>query len=168
MQADDVYKLLYQATIGPSNFFIGTESNCMRGLLAEIAQMRPAIHDGEEEFETLCRDRGLVRVNLRPFLKRGGKAEELAHALCLTSQRYRGEVAELEASLTASIELVDEFGIGGGRAELAKLANRMKRANYRFAPHSEVYALTYRPAYRVILRENLTDATYGGRGNLYG
>jgi hypothetical protein len=167
MQAEDIYKLLYQATIGPSNFFIGNESGCLRGLLGEIAKIQPAIHDGEEEFENLCRERGLVRVNLRPYLKRGGKAEELARALSLTTHRYRGEVAELDSSLEASIELIDEFGIGGGREALRKVMTRMRRANHRPSTHSEIYALTYRPAYRVVLREYLTDATYGGRGNVY-
>lgn len=167
MLAEDIYKLLYQATIGPSNFFIGTESNCLRGLLAEIQSMTPATHDGEEEYEVLCATRGLVRVNLRPYLKRGGKAEELARALTLTTRDYRGSRAELRASLDASVELAAALSIGGEPKEYKKFVERVNRGNHPRGKHSEQYALAYRPFYRVVLAEYVTDAQYGGRKNVY-
>jgi hypothetical protein len=167
MLGEDVYKLLYQATLGPSAFFIGTESNCLRGLLAEIQQMKPATHDGEREIEVLCKERGLVRVNLRPYLKRGGKAEELARAICLTGRDYRGSIAELKASLAAAEELLPDLRIGGEPKDYRKVVRRMERGNYRPGVHSEPYALAYRPAYRIVLADFISDPLYGGRRNVY-
>lgn len=167
MRPRDVYKLIYQATLGPSSFFIGTESECLQGLLAEIRQLQPAIHDGEREYETLCRERGLVRVNLRPYLNRGGKAEELARALCLTGRDYRGSFAEFLASLDATAPLLDENALGFDGSRFTTLVERMRSENYPRSTHSPEYALAYRPAYRIVLADFVTDPLYGGRKNVY-
>ena len=118
----------------------------------------------------MCPERGLVRVNLRPFLKRGGKAEELAHALSLSTQSYRGDLAELESSLAATAELIPKYTFACEPADFVKNAAKMKRLDHNPAKslHSEAYALAYRPAYRIIVREFLTDPQYGGRGSIYG
>ncbi len=167
MEAEDVYKLIYQATLGPSWFFIGDKSEVEKGLFNEIRQMEPAIHDGETDFELLCEARGLVRVNLRPYLLHGGKASELAHALCLTTQNYRGSRAELKASLDAAVDLLPDLALACDAKKYKELIGKMATANYRPGVHSEPYALAYRPAYRIILQEYLTDAQYGGRKGVY-
>lgn len=167
MEGEDLYKLLYQATMGPSAFFIGGESGVLRGLQAEIKQLAPAIHDGEAEYEFLCQERGLARINLRPFLRNGGKAEEMAHALCLTTHSYRGEVEELDASLDWVTERLEELGFATEKKDWRKLITQMRNRGFPPGIHSENYAITYRPAYRILQIEYVTDALYGGRGDLY-
>jgi hypothetical protein len=163
MEAMDLYKLLHQAVMGPSYFFIGSESKLLSGLITEIRQLQPALIRDEPEIERLYPERNLVRLNLRPFLKRGGKAEELAHALCETGRTYRGNREEFEATLDASLTLLDSISINTTLKDYRKHVEQMRQRGLPPGIHSEAYAMAYRPAYRLVLPEHLTDPQYGGR-----
>lgn len=163
MQPADLYKLLHQATMGPAHMFMGTASHLETGLTHEVRKMKPAPTPGEREVEVINPSKGLARIHLRPFIQNGGKIENLARAVARTSHTYRGEEAELKATLDAAAELVEPLGFAFTRDEFLRTARDMKLAGYPSHHHSSVYAQNYEPAYRLVLLAHYQDPEYGGR-----
>lgn len=165
IREDDLYKLLYQACFASQNLFIGDNSKLESGLQGEIAAMKPPPLKAEDEVEMLCVERNLARINLRPFLAHGGKADDLAHAIADTGLHHRGDLAEFEATLAAAADLVDGMGLRFSGKEFRAFIDRMDKRHYPPGTHSEDYAEVYAPAYRIVELQYLTDARYGGRTN---
>ncbi|MBK6941915.1 MAG: hypothetical protein IPH13_17185 [Planctomycetes bacterium] len=163
MQPADLYKLLHQATLGPAHMFMGTASHLETGLTHEVRKMQPAPTPGEREIEIINPGKGLARINLRPFILNGGKIENLARAVARTGHTYRGEEAELQATLDAAAELVEPLGFAFTRDDFLRTARDMKLAGYPSHHHSSVYAQNYEPAYRLVLLAHYQDPEYGGR-----
>jgi hypothetical protein len=163
MQPTDLYKLLHQATLGPAHLFMGTASHLETGLTHEVRKMKPAPTPGEREIEVINPSKGLARINLRPFILNGGKVENLARAVARTGHTFRGEHAELTATLDAAADLVEPLGFAFSREEFVRTARDMKLAGYPSHHHSSVYAQNYEPAYRLVLLAHYQDPEYGGR-----
>lgn len=163
MQPADLYKLLHQATMGPAHMFMGTASHLETGLTHEVRKMKPAPTPGEREIEVINPSKGLARINLRPFILNGGKIENLARAVARTGHTFRGDAAELTATLDAAAALVEPLGFAFTRDEFLRTARDMKLAGYPSHHHSSVYAQNYEPAYRLVLLAHYQDPEYGGR-----
>ncbi len=163
MTERDLYKLIRQATLGPSHVFMGDDSDLDIGLEEEIAQLKDAPPEGVEVVEILDPQTRLARVNLRPYLLSGGRVEDLARAVARTTHVFRGDEATFHASLQAAVELVPRLVVSFTAKELNAYIQEMKKKGYPAGVHSERYALTYEPAYRLVLLEFLTDRDYGGR-----
>ncbi|MBI4880363.1 MAG: hypothetical protein HY812_11995 [Planctomycetes bacterium] len=163
MTERDLYKLIRQATLGPSHVFMGDDSELDIGLDEEIAQLEDAPSEGVEVIEILDPQANLARVNLRPYLLSGGRAQDLARAVARTAHVFRGDEAAFHASLKAAVEIVPRLVVSFTAKDLAACIEDMEKKGYPAGVHSERYALTYEPAYRIVLLEYLTDRDYGGR-----
>ena len=163
MQAEDVYKLISQATRGPRHIFMGDNSQLDVGLYREIERMPPSPVTGEIAEEILDADRELVRVHLRPFLLEGGRADDLARAIGWTSLKFRPRHEQFVASLEEADRILPSLPIGVGRKQFRRYVETMWKKGYPAGHHSEAFALAYEPAYRIVLRRYLTDADFEGR-----
>ena len=163
MTERDLYKLIRQATLGPGHMFMGRDSRLDIGLNNEIAHLAPSPAAEEPPFEMLDPSLNLARVNLRPYLRNGGKVDDLARAVARTAHEFRGQEDLFLVTLKATAKLLPDLVVSFSRAEFADEVAKMKAAGYPNGVHSERYALTYAPAYRLVYLQYLTDRDYGGR-----
>ena len=165
MTEADLYKLVSQATRGPAIPFIGRQSGLDPGLEKEVRQMKVPPAPGEPDVEVLDPARDLVRVNLRPYLKAGGKLSDLARAVGETHRVFRGDRAMFLGSLERAAELLEDerLIVAFDAAAFEQHVKTMRGKGFPPGVHSSAYAKTYAPAYRIIQRYTLSDRDYGGR-----
>ena len=153
MEIQDVYKFLYQATMG-NEHFMGDEKEARRYLDEEYAQANAA-EDGPE-FEPLTADSSLVRVNLRPFKFHKRESGKLMEAMTRTAAGFRKNPALLKLYWNEVEQLAVETRIPYKPEELRAFFVRMEQENYPAVDHSKAYIEAYHPSYRVVLRSSLT------------
>ena len=158
MQPDDLYKLLHQAAMGSEHAIPNREaaSQWMDRELAMLQQSGAASPD-EALYEPLSPDGRLVRVNLRPHLQAGGGTDLLLDAFVRTGEEFSGDPLALESYCERAVELARQGSLPFPHKKLEAHFAMLKREGYPVVHHSKSYADAYRPAYRVVLRDLLTE-----------
>lgn len=141
----DVYKFLYQAHFGPGHI-LQDPARALRYLEQEWTQLAPGPTD-----EPLCEGMGaLVRLNLRPA-RRHGLTPQRIHALVLRAARVEhGARKDFPALLQRVSTMVE-----GREASFASVVAAAAIQGYPYLHHSEAYRRAYRPAYRLVLRDDV-------------
>lgn len=152
LQAQDVYKLVYQATMGPRHAGLDS-AMAARWMDREVATLEPG--PDEPVVDTIDANGRLVRVNLRPYLAAGGDRAALVRAFVRTAREVEGSTADLQRQLRYAERMAAAGGLPVDRAVLRAFVTRMRDAGWPAVEHSEAYEAEYRPAYRVILAELL-------------
>ncbi|MEE9358383.1 MAG: hypothetical protein V3U62_08900, partial [Sedimenticolaceae bacterium] len=157
MEVQDLYKLLHQAALGPGHA-IDDPSQARAWLEREITDL-PQEPVNESQIDTLSAETGLVRVNLRPFLRSGGDPEELLTAFVRTANEYHGNSQLLECSWVLAIEMAEKGELPFSIEELREFFTMMKAQGFPAMHHSAAYRQAYRPAYRVLQPQFLSSPT---------
>ena len=148
MEAQDVYKLVFQATMGARH--AGLDSAMAAEWLGrEIAALGP----GPEEplLDTISADGRMVRVNLRPYLASRGDGGALVAAFVRTARDFRGSRSALRRQLGYAERMAEAGLLHLGRPALRRTFETMRARGYPAVEHSASYEAAYRPAYRVVL-----------------
>lgn len=153
MRATDFYKLLYQGAFGVGHIMGDAAWGWLK---KEAGGIDLNEHTGEPFAEDVSADGSMVRVNLRPYLRRGLSLEDLFEAMEKTALREGSREEFLEAwgvfkGLAASGEVQVDLG------ELEALDEDLRREGPTPHHHSDAYREEYHPAYRVVGREFLED-----------
>ncbi len=148
MRVQDVYKLLYQGVFGVGHI-MGVDAH--RRLLEEAGRVDPRGHLCEPLLEPTSMDGETVRVNLRPFLRRGGSLEGLYEAMS-ESSKVKGDPLEFMSLWEAFRELAEEGQLGLDLETVRRYDEGLKEAGPVPRHHSAEYREAYRPAYRVVKR----------------
>lgn len=157
MEVQDLYKLLHQAALGPGHA-VDDPAQARAWLEREIADL-PQEPANEPQIDTLSAETGLVRVNLRPFLRSGGDPEELLAAFVRTANEYHGNSQLLECSWGLAIEMAEKGELPFSIEELREFFIMMKALGFPAIHHSAAYRQAYRPAYRVLHLQFLSSST---------
>jgi len=145
MQIQDLYKLVYQATMG--NEHLMTDSAAVHDyLIQELASIQAAA--AEPLLEEISPDDEVVRINLRPFKARQGDQRILFQAMMQTARTFQKSQDRLERHLR-ELEPTAYFDAAAMQAYFREMRDKGCPA----AHHSAVYAERYKPAYRVLLKE---------------
>ena len=152
MRATDLYKLLYQGVFGVGHIM---DEGALDWLRAEAEKLDIEENPDEPLLEDISADGKIVRVNLRPYLRRGLPLEGLFEAMKETSRLDGSKEEFMDAwdvlkALVASGRLEVDIG------EFKWLDEELQREGCRPHHHSEAYRNEYRPAYRVVTRESLS------------
>lgn len=149
LEVQDAYKLLYQSVFGVGHI-IRSGGQALECLRRELESIDLRVQPGEELAENISFDGSMVRVNLRPFARRGLEADKLFEAMKLSAERNRGTPQAFRklwrdfGSLVAS----GAFGFDINRfKEFDKFVGENK---YPVVHHSRIYAQFYIPSYRVV------------------
>ena len=158
MRATDFYKLLYQGAFGVGHIMGDAAWDWLR---KEAGGIDLSEHLGEPLVEDVSADGSMVRVNLRPYLRRGLPLEDLFEAMKKTAPQEGPNELFLEAwgvfkDLAASGEVQVDSG------ELERLEEELLRDGPSTHHHSEAYREGYHPAYRVVRRELLVGLIDSG------
>jgi len=145
MQIQDLYKLVYQATMG--NEHLLTDSAAVHDyLIRELESIQASA--AEPLLEEISPDGEVVRLNLRPFKARQGDHRALFRAMMQTARIFQKSPEHLERHLR-ELEQTTHFDA----ATMQAFFHEMHEKGYPAAHHSTVYEEKYAPAYRVLLKE---------------
>jgi hypothetical protein len=142
MQAQDIYKLIYQGCLGAEHA-VASPNHARNRLENEVAEMGEA--PPEPIIDPISANGKIIRINLRPYLEADGDLEVLLDAFIHTANDFHGEISLVEKEWDAatqtcflSTSVMDAF------------IQKLKERNYPAVHHSEAYKEHYRPAYRVV------------------
>ena len=149
--AEDVYKFVHQSVAGPGHL-VPSQAQALEYLQQEIEGLGESIAS-ELLYEELGGEADLVRMNLRPYIKRGGDAQRLVEAMQVTAAAVALDVDEMSRRLAVAASRLAERGRIEESAALEDIARELAGAGYPALRHSDAYRAAYRPAYRVISRQ---------------
>jgi hypothetical protein len=145
MEIQDLYKLAYQAALGPEHA-AGDPTGARDYLQRELENLG----EGPDEplLDPISSDGDLVRVHLRPYLESGGDPDALLDAFVRTANEFHGSVRVLETYWDDA----RQTGLWP-LPPMNEFFTKLKMGGYSPVRHSEKFRRLYRPAYRVILRK---------------
>lgn len=145
MRAVDVYKLLYQGVFGIDHLL----SKEARNFLKEEANTLRLDEQPEEPLlEEASTDGSMVRVNLRPYLRRGLPLDRLFSAMKASAEKGREE--DFLGAWSVFRELVRSGTLVFDEGEIEELDREVKPGGCPMRHHSEAYRGAYHPAYRIV------------------
>lgn len=152
LEPQDVYKLLYQRVFGPEHL-IDNPRAAWEHLYLEVLHL-PQADPSEPLLEALSSE--LCRVNLHPFMHRGGSVETLWRAFRQTARTYQpGTLADLQHAWRLFVRT--PWAKRYAPEELEQFWLRMATADFPAVHHSRAYAAANTPHYRVVRRVLVTD-----------
>ena len=148
MRAADVYKLLYQACMGPAHAI----TNCVNTNTWLMQEWDSVDGNAEEElYEDLSLHYSVFRLNLRPAKAKNIEPSKISDSFFVLSNEFpkRPEV------LVSVWEIVSEKIKAGKIAlldsdEIDDLNHFILEKQYPAMHHSKEYSEAYRPAYRLV------------------
>jgi hypothetical protein len=153
MNADDAYKLLYQGTYGVGHIM---DDTAWRRLVEEAGRVDLKDQICEPVIEDISENDLMVRVNLRPYLRRGLSLEKLFKAMKETIQRESAS-EDFNRAWSVFKELVRNDEISIEKKKIYELDQEINERGPQTHHHSEAYREAYYPAYRVINKGLLDD-----------
>ena len=147
----DAYKWLYQATHGGEHA-APSRAAAEQWLLREWEELGAPLPD-EPLVEPLGTS-SIVRVNLRPYRLAGGDRSALLSAFLSSAAAFRPDRSAFERMWLALGERLRQNTLGQlTRAGWEQLDAETRPHGYPAVHHSDTYARTRRPAYRVLTAE---------------
>lgn len=152
LQPQDVYKLIYQRVFGPEHLMANARAAWERLYLEvlQLPQATPTAPLVEPLSPALC------RVNLHPFIHRGGSVDGLWNAFRQTARAYKPGMLE-DVQRAWHLFLTTPWARGYAPEQLEQFWLRMATADFPPVHHSRAYAAANVPHYRVVLRLLVTD-----------
>ena len=143
METRDVYKLLHKAALGNAHAVINPQQayDWLQSEVEGLIEPYP-----EPAIDPISPDGTLVRVHLVPYFAQGGDFDTLLSAFIRTSHEYPQDRQKFIKYLQEAMPCV--MGLAG-------LVEGLKDQGYPALHHSTIYRLTYKPAYRVVLKRLL-------------
>lgn len=153
LEIKDLYKLVYQAAMGPAHIFTGI-NQIQEDLTEEwLDAGKPLFQEGL--MEIIDPRSRVVRVNLRIYRGMGGTISQMANMVHESAMKFRGDFAGLMLYRDYLSKMSREGTIRFKEDDLSLFWEQMEKENFPAVCHSSVYIESYRPAYRVILQELL-------------
>ncbi len=148
LQVQDVYKLLYQSVFGVGHI-IRSGPQALECLRRELDSIDLRLHPEEELVENISLNGGTVRVNLRPFMRRGLEADKLFEAMRLSADKNTGTREEFLKLWKEFVSLVRSGAFGFDARERKDFDKFARDNKYPVVHHSTTYSKLYAPSYRV-------------------
>lgn len=152
MKPRDLYKLVFSCAMGPGH---AVEDAEMAKKLLDLEISGLLDYDDAGMTDVVSLETGLVRVNIRPFLKYGGKADDLCRIFVGTANTFQSDRSKIRKLWKVAEELHDEGSLSVNREEMNGFFLEMESKSFPAAHHSETYRENYRPAYRVVYKKYL-------------
>ncbi len=152
MAVQDIYKLLYQGTMG-SEHFQDSIADYEEDLMEEWQQIEP--DNSLPIWENLRLDGQIVRFYLAPFKAREGQLSQLMTLSYWTTTLYEGSLEDLKSSWETFEKICRErkwskFALD----EVEEFGEWLRKNQYPPVHHTEVYKDTYQPSYRLLMRNS--------------
>ncbi len=150
-RAQDIYKLLYQGVFGVGHIL---SDHAWDVLVEEAERINLDDHPEDPLLEPVSPDSSLVRVNLRQYIKQGGKLDALFRAMKKSSE-YSGSADVFIEYWGQFRSLVAEGAVSFSLAEIQRLDELIRAEGVKPRHHTEPYRVAYYPAYRMVSLKTL-------------
>lgn len=147
MQAQDVYKLLHQASLGSEHAL--TSENAAR-LWLENEWVEMGSGPTEPLLDPVNPDGSLVRLHLRPSKAAGIDPARILQAFIQTASHHQGSVQTLQEYLHMAVTFFKAHPGEPKPQALQVYFAQMELKGFPAVHHSEAYARLYQPAYRLV------------------
>ena len=154
LQLQDLYKLIYQSAMG-SEHAIQDMAAARHYLESEVNGLGEGLE--EQTLDPISPDRRIVRINLRPYITKGGDPSMLLTAFIRTANEYKGIWAHLRRYWSYVERMAMEEVLPFAQDELERFFVKMVAGGFPVVHHSMAYRAAYHPAYRVIARDFLVN-----------
>jgi hypothetical protein len=145
----DVYKLLYQGVMGPEHIISSPQAFTDR--LRDEWENLPIHMVDDPLWEPVRPNRGLLRLNLRPFKAVGGSLDKLVTVCLEIAQHPWGTLGELQTVWSNLMETCRTLPLPGlFLTDLETFTAWLNEQGFPPVHHSETYRNAYRPAYRLV------------------
>jgi hypothetical protein len=152
MRLEDLEKLVYQAAVGPEHGAPSPEEATLR-LAEELSQLTA---EAGALLDPVSPGGPLVRVHLRPFLRRACDEDALVRAFLRAARTVRGGPADVERLWDRVAAAAGDSGaLPWSRDELDRAFAQWRAGGLRAVHHSTTFTARYRPAYRVIREDDV-------------
>lgn len=151
MEIADVYKLILQSTQGVEHLLHDTVA-AKKYLFDEFRHIDTTEFMSEALVDPLDSDSMFVRINLRPYRRQGGDVQQLWQAMWTTASASSTDKATFIETWSAVRKKLSKPPFSWSEADVRQFDERMTKLQYPVIHHSEAYARTYKPAYRVVLK----------------
>jgi hypothetical protein len=146
----DVYKLFHQAVFGPGQV-IKNQKAAREWLERESELLRPTAE--QALIESVHPEGRHVRLHLRPYLAEQGSLAQLLIAYAESSRSVEGNPETMQA-YWSSFQTMIQNGKFKFDPRTTALIGRVRGAEkWSNSHHSPIYNYYYKPAYRVLLRD---------------
>lgn len=149
LEVQDAYKLLYQSVFGVGHI-IRSGTQAFECLKRELDSIDLRLHPHEEMIEKISLDGSAIRVNLRPFSRRGLEAEKLFEAMRLSAENNRGKIEDLKRLWGEFGSLIRSGAFGFDYKNYREFDRFARDNKYPVVHHSHTYSKLYAPSYRVV------------------
>ena len=153
MTARDVYKFVHHAAFGSAHAARDTAA-VREWMTEEVLTLAPRA--GEPLYEFIRPDSALVRVNLRPYLSKGLDPNQLSGAFIATGRTFAGSTQDLNRYWAVTLEAARAKEIPVPVLELDAVFAEQAVGGHTAIHHSSTYIDAYKPAYRVVMRNQIT------------
>ena len=154
LQMEDLYKLLYQSTLG-NGHAISDSAEASEWLDSDLQNL------SEKPYEPLADTLGscgrFARVHLKTFIQYGGDPRYLLQAFLETSVNYLPDSSNFFCALSAAHNMAQKGKLPWSDNSLDEFISDQAKLHYPAVHHSQLYDSTYHPAYRVISIKLLPD-----------
>jgi hypothetical protein len=143
LQADDIYKLVYQGVFGPAHLITDHQAVATK-IQEEITSVK--LFSAPAEVEPVDPEGLLIRVNLAYLTNSWQRQKLLSLALLETCRTFPPKPELFPLRIKAAIEWC-RYHLPNQLRRLKTLSDSLPVQTH----HSEIYLRNYHPAYRVIL-----------------
>ena len=154
LQIEDLYKLLYQSTLG-NGHAITDSAQVARWLSHDLMNLQES--SSEQLADTLGSCGRFARVHIKAFIQYGGDPSELLKAFMVTGHSYPPDSTAFFCALSTARDMAEKGKLPWNDDSLDSFIDQQATLHYPAIHHSDRYDSAYHPAYRVIARELLPD-----------
>ncbi len=151
---DDLYKLIYQATMGPEHS-LSNKYRVRDWLWTELNSLGPGPDD--PLIDPVSPDGKIVRIHLRPFLKLNLNQEKLFHAFMHTAQIISPSTKRLSKYSDLAKGLAADRHLSFDMDKISKHIQRLRDSGFPAVHHSKIFKDNYMPAYRIVARDLIPE-----------
>ncbi len=147
LQIVDLYKLLYQSTLG-NGHALTDSAEAQKWMNEDLKDLdkRPM----EPLADTLGNCGRFARVHIKTYVEYGGNVQDLMKAFLETGQDYPPDSNAFFCAISTAYTMAQKGKLPWSDNSLQEFIDQQARLHYPAVDHSAVYDSIYRPAYRVI------------------
>jgi hypothetical protein len=150
LTVQDIYKLLFQSTMGPAHI-MKNKDKAISLLNQELNSLDLKFKKNEILVEPISIDEKVVRINLRPFKRKMLDVKLLFYTIEKTSGLFVKNQQKLDYYWETFKQLVQEKKLDFDSNNILSLEKRLSSQHNGLLTHSRIYRHKEKPSYRVVL-----------------